>query len=201
MFYFILAATVISLLASCSTSRKTKSSVSKKSDSSNVSSTHKEGISKIDSLSVIKSESEYKSSIDILFEGDSTSIGIISTEDPEEKAIDLAGPKNRPVHKVNIGGKQIESTRPIKSISINTSGKVTNVDLNQVLKTDSGKVTTSDQVHVIKEEEKSDKNKERSGANVVVFLGSGLFILAFLFFGLKFGLFAFPKRRSNNNQS
>lgn len=175
------------ILSSCSTSSKAKSSITKKMDSSVVSSTSQQGIRLKDSTVVKKSESEYKNSIDVVFADDTASIDIISTEDPIQKANDLAGPQKKKVHKVNIAGKIIESSRPIKSISINNSGKITDIDINQVQTMDSGQLTTTNQVRIIRDDKEVTKEKKFTGANGLIIAGILIIVLAFAIIAIKVG--------------
>lgn len=196
IFRLLLLITCIALLTTgCSTSSKAKSSTTKKVDSSVVSNTHQEGTRSTDSQAVKKLESEYKNSIDIVFDDDTAGIEIISGEDPVEKAKDLAGITKKRVHKLNIGGKTIESTRSIKSISINNSGKITDVDITSLQKKDSGQISTSEQVDVVREDKLVTKEKETSGANVWIFVGIAALLLVFAYFALRSGIFFINKRK------
>jgi len=194
LFKLLLFINCIALLATgCSTSSKAKSSIEKKVDSSVVSNTSQQGTRQKDSTVVKKTESEYKNSIDVVFDDDIAAIDIISAEDPIYKANDLAGQKKQKVHKVNIGGKVIESSRPIKSISINNSGKVSDVDINEVQTKDSGQITTTNQVRTIKDEKEVTKEKKSTGANGLIIAGVLIIVLAFAIIAIRTGVARKPK--------
>jgi len=182
-------------LSSCSTSKKFKTSVSKKSDSSYVNKSHSEGVKQVDSTGIKKEVKEYKNTIDIVFEDDTTGIDIISKDDPVEKATDLAGPVKKPakkVHSVTLAGKTIESSRPIKSISINLQGKTTDIDITSVKTKDSGQVTTNNSGSVATEIKATTKEKESTRPAFLIWLSIAIGLTG-VFVWSKYDFFPFTK--------
>lgn len=202
---YLLLIACIALLASCSSTHKVKTSVFKKIDSTSTSASQASGKRSVDSGTTKILKQSHKDGITINF-ADEDELDI-ATENPVEKANDLAGPQRslsnvpfkyrfgqyRPGnHTVNIDGKTIFSDRPIKSIDIRNSGKTSVVDRSQFSKKDSGQESQSAAVAVTKVEEKKNKDVDRHGASVLIWIGLGVAIIAGFIVAARLG--AFRKR-------
>jgi sensor c-di-GMP phosphodiesterase-like protein len=175
-------------MTSCTTSNKLKQSSAQKKDSSIVSKTHKQSGSITDSTIAGTTESSYNNNVNIVFDDDTTAIGIIANEDAAQKAVDLAGPK-KALHVISIGNKTFSSSRPIKSISINLSGNTSQLDITRLIKIDSGQVNTDVAATVHTEEKNSSKEVHRKGANVFIWIGLGTVFLGLVYCAIYFGIF------------
>jgi len=183
------------ILSSCSSSKKIKESSYKKTDSTGTTISQASGTRQTDSSRLKSTEQSTSEEITLDFADESNES---DSTDAVEKAIDLAGPKSiakkTGIHKVNIGGKEISSSRPIKSLTLKTVGKATVIDLTQITKKDSGQKSDQSTVAVNKMEEVKKKDVEKHGANVLIWIIGGLGTLAILIVAYRFG---FLDKRKN----
>lgn len=191
LFYLVLAITIGILMASCSSTQKNKKSAYHKSDSAAVASSQESGIRLIDSTASKVTEVSTQDEFVLQFadEGDTTEMANDYAASEPKKAT--------PIHQVSIAGKEISSSRNIKSITIKSTGKILQVDLNQVSKKDSGQASKTSEVVVKKVEDVKEKQVDKTGANVWICLGG----LVILIVALRFGYIAWPKRKATKNQS
>ena len=89
-------------------------------------------------------------------------------------------------HKIVIAGKEISSNRKIKSIKILVSDKDKIIDLSQYVKDDTTKVDSNKNTILNKIEDKKERNVERKGASILLWLGIALIIAASIFVYFKF---------------
>lgn len=180
LFYFVLAVLIIMLMASCSSTQKNKKTEYRKSDSTSVTVSQQSGILEIDSSTYKKTEASTVEEVTLQFADES---------DSTEKENEYTGAetiKKSVTHQVTIAGKEIVSSRKIKSLTIKTAGKITVVDLNQVIKKDSGQTSTTSNVVVKKQEKIKEKTVKKTALSLWVYV-----IIAGL---LIFWLFLFRKK-------
>jgi hypothetical protein len=196
LFYIVIAIIIGILMASCSSSKKIKESSYKKVDSTGTSISQSSGIRSSDSNHIKTSEQSNSEEITLDFADESSDS---SGTDAVEKATDLAGTntivkKQSGIHKVNIGGKEISSSRPIKSLTLKTGGKATLIDLTQVAKKDSGQQSDQTTATISKVEKEKKKDVEKHGASPFIWIIGGLGTLAILIVAYRFG---FLDKRKN----
>lgn len=166
---------VLISLASCGVSNKSRSSSRSSVDSSATTSKVTEGKSQESRVTDRSKDSSYGSELVVEFDNDA-----------QERTNELAGPKDTAgqntgqnpgqangqtpskkqqpgglkksgTHKLNVNGKVIESTVPIKSATIRENGNVRQLDITSTAKADSGKQTEQATVKV----ERKDQQQER----------------------------------------
>jgi hypothetical protein len=161
------------ILMSCGRTTKDITSHRVKSDSSAEQSIKKKGIATTEGSAISQKDSSYENDIVLVFDNDQP---VIETdqpkEDPVEKAIDLPGPAEpspkpkKEKHHYNFGGVPISSPVPIKSATLHSGGKVTELKASDYKTKDSGQLEEHKATKVTKEDTGKERHVVRTGIHI-----------------------------------
>lgn len=188
----ILAIACIICLSNCASSRKSKSWHHTVIDSASVKTETKIAIRNADSQVIRAIDSAFSNSIIIEYD---TSASWLVYDTPANDYLDISSKdkgtavpaKKIPVKKFNysIDGHDISSDHPAKSIAIKQDGTVNKIDVTNLVTRDSSSENKTDSTRLKIDDKGKEKDKERHGANILIWLGLGtvfLILAAFLWF-------------------
>jgi hypothetical protein len=183
------------LLCSCTSTQKNKTSHQVKTDSTAESSVVKSGISTSSSNELHQGDSSFQNEFSIEFGEEDQPGDTGNPSDAVQQANDLIGTvQSVKLHLININGKNISSSKSIKSITIKEAGQSKKIDLQQQQKKDSGQSWEQSDIMVKKFEQDKEKIVHRSGANYLITISLAIILIAAAGISWKFGLFTRKKK-------
>lgn len=217
---FLIIAALFIFFASCTSTRKIKTSESIKTTIKTQTSHDSAGVSKVDSSGTRTTDEATATTVDSSVSktttDSQTNTIIVNLEADTAKhghrANDYEGAPI--IDEITVNGNKIQANRRIKNVIITNSKGTQTIEANQVRRTDTtgkkatetSQVTRTDSNHntgststdITIDEKSKGKNVERTGASVLIWLPILILLIVGGYFAWRFGLFT--KRRLPGNQ-